>query len=55
MAVRNYHKAKYDGRIGIALNLSPCIDNDNPNSATESYVTISITTGFWMLFIREIP
>ncbi|WP_142977146.1 family 1 glycosylhydrolase, partial [Enterobacter hormaechei] len=35
MVVRNYHKAKYDGRIGIALNLSPCIDNGHPNSTTE--------------------
>ncbi|ELP5713452.1 beta-glucosidase [Enterobacter asburiae] len=35
MVVRSYHKAKYDGRIGIALNLSPCIDNAHPNSTTE--------------------
>lgn len=34
-AVSYYHKAKYDGRIGMALNLSPCIDIEQPNSVTE--------------------
>lgn len=34
-AVSYYHKSKYSGRIGIALNLSPCVDNGQPRSMVE--------------------
>ncbi|WP_264315643.1 glycoside hydrolase family 1 protein [Pseudomonas paraeruginosa] len=35
LAVTSYKDAGYKGRIGIALNLSPCIDNVNPESAAK--------------------
>lgn len=35
LAVTSYKEAGYKGRIGIALNLSPCVDNENPNSAAK--------------------
>ncbi|XUV83315.1 glycoside hydrolase family 1 protein [Enterobacter sp. TMH.L2] len=34
-AVTAYHKSKYAGSIGIALNLSPCIDTEHQGSDTE--------------------
>jgi len=35
LAVKRYHKNNYDGKIGIALNLSPCIDTETPGSVAE--------------------
>ncbi|WP_454722533.1 MULTISPECIES: glycoside hydrolase family 1 protein [Cupriavidus] len=46
-AVKNYRDGKYGGKIGIALNLSPCVDPVAPNS--QAATTCSLVHNGWIL------